>query len=266
MQDWIVQVDSLNRGGLGGIKDATFSIPCGGIHGLLGAEGSGKTILLDILSGYVAPDEGTVCLAGEQMMRKNKALRARVGYIPAKPSFYGDMTVLETLNFVGDTRGVPIDKRYRQMDEAVELLGLRGIENQLTEGLSVEQKKRLSFAAALLGNTELLLLDEPLLGISEESHAEIISLLELLGKHKTLFLASRSYALVSKLCEDILVLSDGMVVAQDTLAHLDKSTYLAKNISFEDFYYEMSGKKRENQEMPDGDTEEKMTKEEEMQE
>ena len=232
----MIRADSLTCGRFCDLKDVSFSVACGGIHGVLGAKGAKKTRLLDVLAGCEEVDAGCVEISGEKMTLENKALRKKIGYVPARPSFYSDMTAFELLNFIGGTRGVSADKRYRQIEESIDLLGLDEVQNRLIGSLSSEQKKRLSFAASLLGNTELVLLDEPLFGVPEEAHGEIIALIRLLGKHKTVLVASRSYSLIKELCEDVILLSDGMVLAQDTLPHLDESTRATKNLSFEEFY------------------------------
>lgn len=237
----ILTVDAVSQARLGGLQEVSFSIARGGIHGLLGAKGAGKTALLDLLSGCAEAEKGHIEIAGVPMTRQNKELRSKIGYVEAKPSFYEDMTVLEILNFVGDARGVLPDRRYAQMEEAVDLFGLSAVQNRLCGALSTEDKKRLSFAAALLGNTELILLDEPLRGIGYEARDEIISLISLLGKHKTVLLASRDYELVRKLCADVVWLSDGMVVASDTFETLEENLRLTKQISLREAYDSMAG-------------------------
>ena len=203
------------------------------------------------------------------MTRQNKSLRSSIGYVEAKPSFYEDMTVLELLNFVGDARGALPDKRYAQIEEAVELLGLSEVQNRLCGTLSSEDKKRVSYAAALLGNTELILLDEPLLGIPSEAHSEIISLISLLGKHKTVILASRNYTLVRQLCSDVIWLSDGMLVAADSFDALEENLRLTEQRSLEDFYRSMAGdsnldieeENKEKNEDSEGESDEEETEE-----
>ena len=238
---WL-KVDSLckNENEFCGLRDVSFSVAKGGIHGILGAKGSGKTLLLDILAGCALPNGGKITFLNVQERGMPTASRQRIGYVPAVPSFYEDMTVAEVLDFVGDARRVLPDKRYRQIQEALELTGLSEIPNRLIARLSREEKKRLSFAAALLGNTELLLLDEPLTGVGEAATAEILSLIRLLGKHKTVVLASARYALVRELCEDCMLLADGISLAQGSFEQLDQAVLASHQTSLEDFYASLS--------------------------
>lgn len=261
---WL-KVDSLckNENEFCGLRDVSFSVAKGGIHGILGAKGSGKTLLLDILAGCALPNSGEITVLNGLNVRERgmpTASRQRIGYVPAVPSFYEDMTVAEVLDFVGDARRVLPDKRYRQIQEALELTGLSEIPNRLIARLSREEKKRLSFAAALLGNTELLLLDEPLTGVGEAATAEILSLIRLFGKHKTVVLASARYALVRELCEDCLLLADGISLAQGSFEQLDQAVLTSHQTSLEDFYASLSEAASEDN---DGEKHEELEEEQE---
>lgn len=200
------------------LTDVSFSISAKGIHGILGPKGAGKSTLMDLLCGCETADEGEILLQGAPVSEQ----KGKIGYVPESPEFYATMTVLETLDFVGEIRGVSADKRYRQIKEAVELMDLESVRNRLIRHLTKEEKKKVALAAALLGNTELVLIDEPLWGKNAVKQKETQALFAMLGKHKTVIVASENFSLIRDLCEDVLILSEGSVIAQDTFAGLEE--------------------------------------------
>ena len=202
------------------LTDVTVSFSPKGIHGILGPKGAGKSALMDLLAGCATADEGTIFFLGQEISERDVKWKKEIGYVPRTPEFYGTMTVLETLDFVGEVRGVSADKRYRQMKEAISLMELEAVENRLTSRLSKWEKKRLALAAALLGNTSVLLVDDPLFF---ERRNENLSLLRMLGKHKTVIVASSDFALMKELCEDVVILSEGTVYAQDCWERLEEN-------------------------------------------
>ncbi len=203
------------------LKNLSFSIAPKGIHGILGPKGSGKTTLMDVLAGCEIADEGTIRLDGQNFDVNKDEQKARIGYVVEQPCFYEAMTAMEILEFVGEARGVSVDKRYRQIKEALELTDIEAVQNRLISHLTKEERKRLALAVALLGNTEVLLWDEPMQGILAERKQEWLSLIRMLGKHKTVVLASRDFSLIRELCEDVIILSEGAVLAQDTFEGLE---------------------------------------------
>ena len=217
--EWIIQVSHLSKkyDGKDALKDVSFSISPKGIHGILAPKGAGKSVLMDVLSGCDTADEGEILFQGSAELPKE-----RIGYVPQDPDFYDRMTVLEALDFVGEVRGVPTDKRYRQMKEAIELIDLESVQDRLFGRLTKTEKKKVALAAALLGSTELILIDEPLWGESMTVQGENEKLLRMLGKHKTVLIASENFSLIRELCEDVLILSEGSVVAQDTFDALEE--------------------------------------------
>lgn len=226
------------------LKDVSFSIPMEkkGVHGLLAPKGAGKTLLLDLLAGCLDADEGEILVKGEAMSVSNAGLRAKIGYVPQNVAFYADMTAAELLDFVGETRQAPADRRYRQICEALELLGIADRGDCLIRRLNATERKRLSVAAALLGNTELLLFDDLFWGKSDESRREWSELLAMLGKHKTVLIADRSLEALRLVCSDVLLMSDGILLAHDSFDGLEEQLSKRGMPSLEDFYNELSAK------------------------
>ncbi len=206
------------------LDDLSFnvSMEAKGIHGILGPKGAGKSTLLAILSGSAEADGGTVYIKGKEIHPHGKEQRKRIGFVPEIPVFYHDMTVEETLDFMGQIRDVPADKRYRQIKEALELVGLDEIRGRLVRYLTMQDKKRLSVAGALLGNPEVLLLDEPISAKDTATRSEFQNLIRMLGKIKTIVLASSDFKTVRELCEDVVILSDGKILAKDRFEVLEE--------------------------------------------
>lgn len=219
-KEWMIQISHLSKsyGEKKALADVSFSICGKGIHGILGPCGAGKSTLMDLLSGCETADEGEILLQGNTVAEQ----KGKIGYVPESPDFYAMMTVLETLDFVGELRGVSADKRYRQIKEAVELVDLEFVQNRLIGRLTKEEKKKVALAAALLGNTEFVFIDEPLWGTTAAKQRENENLLRMLGKHKTVVIASENFSLIRDLCEDVLILSEGSVIAQDTFEGLEE--------------------------------------------
>ena len=211
------------------VSDISLSIPKGGIHGILGPIGSGKTTLMEILSGSISADSGAVWIGERPVGIEEKGVKAKIGYMPERNPFYRDMTVLETLDFVGDARGVASEKRFRQIKEALDLVGLSERQNRLVDRLSREEVKRLSLAAALLGNPDVLLLDEPIPAVAAERREELFGLLRMLGRIKTVILATEELQTARALCSDVLILSDGRTLAQGSFESLDAKLRQSEN-------------------------------------
>ena len=193
----------------------------GGLHGILGPSGAGKTLLLQLLAGVKEPDDGFIFIREEGRSPSNPKVKAKIGYVPKKPVFYGDMTVTEVLDFVGHARGIGADKRYRQIKEAMDLTGIEGIGNRLAGRLTVEEGKRLSYACALLGNPDVLLVDEPIPVKDASKRTEFMDLLTMLGRVKTVILASTDFSVVRKLCEDVLIMAEGTQLVQGSFESLE---------------------------------------------
>ncbi len=202
----------------GGIS---FSVAKKGIHGILGPDGSGKGALLRVLAGIDKAREGVVELGGTALSPENTDQRRLVSYVPADCALVGSMTVGETLEFAGNAKRVGAELLPRQIKEAEELLGLDGMEKRLVRRIGAAERWRLTLAMALLGNPEILLIEEPMRALGEDSEQERIELLSMLGRVKTVVLATSSYPLARTLCEDVILLSDGKRLAEGSFEELE---------------------------------------------
>lgn len=195
-----------------------FAVPLGGIHGVLGPTGSGKTELCQILAGVTDSFNGSVMM-GERSLcadaRCRKEWKKKVGYVPKFPVLDPDMTVEEILELMGRVRGVSSAKRERQITEAMRLTGISGVSRRLASNLTPAEEKKLCLAMALLGNPDLLLLDEPMMGLNDAERVEMRELLGMLGERKTVLLFSSDYDTVVPLSNTVVLLSSGQILATD---------------------------------------------------
>ena len=215
------------------LKNLSFSIKKGGIHGILSPTGVEASTLLAILAGAIQgaigsftmhlEDQASDVSASKKTMQSSRWKR-KIGYVPRTFEFYRDMTVYETLDFVGEARGVSAELRLRQIEEALALVGLSNKDQRLLERLSAVEKKKVCIAAALLGNPSVLLIDEP---IPEQASAAdkraIVELIRMLGTLKTVIVAGSELSQMRELCEDVMILSGGELLAKGSFAELEET-------------------------------------------
>jgi ABC-2 type transport system ATP-binding protein len=224
------------------LKNLSFSIEKGGIHGILSPGGVEASTLLAILAGSIVGADGSLTIhLGDEDSEKAKQCNRRkrkIGYVPKTPEVYRDMTVFEFLDFVGEARGCAAELRLRQIEEALDLVGLSDKENRLFERLSAVQKKKVSLAAALLGNPSVLLIDEPIpAGANAADQREIAELIRMLGKLKTIVLAGESLSTMREFCEDVVLLSGGELLAKGSFAELEENLARSEEkISLDELY------------------------------
>ena len=221
----------------GGFCELSFSFEKKGIHCILAPKYSGKTQILDILSGCDSEYEGDVDIFGRNPYLNIKA-KKKIGYLRKNNTLYANMTVFETMSFVGDTRGVESGKLYRQIKEALELVGLDDLKNRLVGKLTEYDKKKLSIAAALLGNPDILLFDEPITkNMSDERRGELEQIISMLGRIKTVIITTDECSIARSLAEDVVIISDGQVLAKGRFEELDRKLAESDNpITLEALY------------------------------
>ena len=211
------------------VNDLSFSIAKKGIHGILAPMGAGKTELLDIISGSRDAVGGGVRLFGKEVSSSDLSVKKKIGYVPEYSCLYSDMTVLEIMSFVGESKGVESGKLIRQIKEALELTDLYDSRDRLVGRLTEYDKKKLALSAALLGNPEIILVDEPVAKkMSGERQSEIMGILSMLGKMKTIIIATQIYGVAKELCEDVVILSDGKLVCAGTFEALEEKLRAAE--------------------------------------
>ena len=237
------------------LDDVSFSVAKKGIHGILAPRGAGKTTLLDVISGSVPYDSGTVAVGSKHIYGGSstsaadlKRLKKKMSYVRGSAEIYPKMTVMEFMTLVGEVKGVPGAKLYRQIKEALELTGLDDVQNRLIKNLTAQEHKFLGYAAALLGNPDVILIDEPKsAGVSFDRYTEqLYELIRMLGKHKTVVLATENFKIAKELCEDVIILSDGQVLAEGSFAELEAKLRQANSDSLEVLYNSLARASKDN--------------------
>ena len=198
----------------------SFKLVNGKIYGVLGAEGSGKTTLLNLLTGCKSSAEGTVKINGFDMQKEPQKAKQCIGYLPATPPVYDKLTLWEYLSFVAEAKGISYERAAKQTEDVLELTGISALQNRVIEKLSRSQQVRVGLAQALLGNPEIVVLDEPTEGLPPNQAAELRALLCRLGKIKTVIVSSKKLAEMTEICDRVLVFSHGTLIANASVEEL----------------------------------------------
>ncbi len=207
-----------NRRAVNGIS---FTVEKGKIYGLLGPNGAGKSTTMNIITGCLAATEGSVNVDGHDIFDDPIAAKRLIGYLPEMPPLYTDMTPSEYLTFVAEAKGLRGFDITGQVREVIEVTGLEDYKNRLIKNLSKGYRQRVGIAQAMLGNPEVIILDEPSVGLDPKQILEIRDLIRRLGETKTVILSSHILAEISAVCEHIMIISRGNLVANDTLENLE---------------------------------------------
>lgn len=195
------------------IEDLSFTVGDGQIFGLLGPNGAGKSTIMNILTGYLAPTSGEVKVAGFSLPEQTQRAKACVGYLPEQPPLYPEMTVQEYLDFVAELKGVKHAQRKQQVLAAACRTGLEEVLLRVIRSLSKGYRQRVGIAQALLGSPQLIILDEPTVGLDPAQVIEIRNLIRELGRAHTVILSSHILSEVQAVCQQVLILSKGHLVA-----------------------------------------------------
>lgn len=202
------------------IDQLNFTINKGEVVGFLGPNGAGKSTTMKIITGFMAPSSGEARVSGFDVFENPIEVKKRIGYLPETPPVYGDMRVVEFLNYVAELKGVPSAERKKGVDRALEKTNLGPVQKRLIQNLSKGFRQRVGIAQALVSNPEILILDEPTVGLDPKQVAEIRDLIkELRGDH-TIVLSTHILPEVEATCERIIIINKGKIVAQDTLQNL----------------------------------------------
>jgi len=233
----LIEVNNLSKyyGEVAAVENATFRVEEGTILGFLGPNGAGKTTTMRILTCYLPPSEGTASIAGFDVTEESMEVRKRIGYLPEQPPLYNDMTVLSYLRFVAKIKGVPGGQLNEQLDETLEKTGIAHHRHTVIGHLSKGYKQRVGLAQALVHNPEVLILDEPTVGLDPKQIIEIRELIKGLGRDHTVILSTHILPEVSVTCDKIVVINAGRIVGEGTpeslMAELKEGESLRAHIS-----------------------------------
>lgn len=198
------------------VDHLSFTVEKGQIYGFLGPNGAGKSTTMNILTGYLAASEGTVTIDGHDVQQDPEGAKKCIGYLPELPPLYMDMTVKEYLYFAAELKKVPKAERREQVEQVMDMTGITDMQDRLIKNLSKGYRQRVGLAQALLGSPEVLILDEPSVGLDPKQIIEIRDLIRELGKDHTIILSSHILSEVSAVCDHIMIISHGKLVASDS--------------------------------------------------
>lgn len=204
------------------VDHLSFKIEKGKIYGFLGPNGAGKSTTMNMITGYIASTEGTVTIDGHDILEEPEKAKKCIGYLPEQPPLYFDMTVLEYMKFAADLKKIPKDKKKEMIEEVMDMVKISDMRNRLIKNLSKGYRQRVGLAQAILGYPEVIILDEPTVGLDPKQIIEIRDLIRSLGKKHTVILSSHILSEVSAVCDYVLIISHGKLVASDTPDNLGK--------------------------------------------
>lgn len=202
------------------VDHLSLTVEPGKIYGFLGPNGAGKSTTMNIITGYIGATEGTVTINGHDIFEEPEEAKKCVGYLPELPPLYVDMTVREYLDFVADLKKLEKSLRKRYVEEAMETTGIQAVSGRLIRNLSKGYKQRVGLAQAVLGLPEVIILDEPTVGLDPAQIIEIRDLIRDLGKKHTVILSSHILTEISAVCDHVFIVSKGKLVASDTTENL----------------------------------------------
>ena len=203
-------------------KYGNFNIKEGEIIGLLGPNGAGKSTTMNMITGFIEQTEGEIIIDGYDMLKKPKKAKKEIGYMPEGVPLYTDLTVKEFVSYMAQIKKVDRKIRKEQIEKTIEETGLKDVEKKLIKNLSRGYKQRVSMAGALVGKPKILILDEPTVGLDPKQITEIRELIKKLGKTHTVILSSHILSEVSQICNKVIIINKGKIVAIDTPENLEK--------------------------------------------
>lgn len=204
------------------VDHLNFTVEKGKIYGFLGPNGAGKSTTMNMITGYIASTEGEILIDGHNILNEPEEAKKKIGYLPEMPPLYQDMTVMEYLRFAAELKSIPREKREENIKEVMSTTKLHDVKNRLIKNLSKGYKQRVGLAQALLGYPEIIILDEPTVGLDPKQIIEIRDLIKSLGKKHTVILSSHILSEVSAVCDYVLIIDHGKLVASDSPENLSR--------------------------------------------
>jgi ABC-2 type transport system ATP-binding protein len=221
----MIVVEHLTKkyGDLVAVRDLSFTVDKGKIWGLLGPNGSGKTTTMRVLTGYLSATEGRASVGGFDVFEQPNEVKMIIGYLPENVPLYPEMTVSGYLRFVTEIKQVPRPKRREAVDRVLEMAGLEPVRNRLLRNISRGFKQRVGIAQALIHDPQVLILDEPTIGLDPAQIVEIRQLIKSLRRDRTIILSSHILQEVSQTCDGVAIISEGQLIVSSSLTELASS-------------------------------------------
>lgn len=220
----MIEVKNITKkyGSTTAVDNISFEINEGEIIGLLGPNGAGKSTTMNMITGYIEPTEGQIIIEGYDISKKTKKAKSQIGYMPEGVPLYSDLTVKEFVTYMAELKKVDRKTKKEKVEKIIEQTGLKDVEKKLTRNLSRGYKQRVSMAGALVGEPKILILDEPTVGLDPKQITEIRALIKELGKTHTIILSSHILSEISHICNKVIIINKGKIVAIDTPENLEK--------------------------------------------
>ena len=220
----MIQVETITKryGSFTAVENIIFEIEEGEIVGFLGPNGAGKSTTMNMITGFIEPTSGKIIVDGYDISKKPRKAKRQIGYMPEGVPLYSDLTVKEFVTYMAELKGVPRKEKKEKVQKAIKETGLTDVQNKLTRNLSRGYKQRVSMAGALVSNPKVIILDEPTVGLDPKQVTEIRALIKELGKEHTVILSSHILSEVSQICNRVIIINNGKIVAIDTPENLEK--------------------------------------------
>ncbi len=213
------------------VDNISFTVKEGEIVGFLGPNGAGKSTTMNMITGYISSTDGTVKINGYDILEQPEEAKRRIGYLPELPPLYMDMEVEEYLNFVADLNHLKKSEKAKVIENVMETTKITHMRKRLIKNLSKGYKQRVGLSQALIGNPDVLILDEPTVGLDPKQIIEMREVIKGLGKKHTIILSSHILSEVSAVCDRVIIISHGKIVASDTPESLSKRLTQSNTIS-----------------------------------
>src|SRR5262252_647733 len=224
----MIEVTNLSKryGDLAAVQDVSFTASPGEILGFLGPNGAGKTTTLRVITGFLPATSGTVRVCGFDVFEQSAEVRRRIGYLPENPPLYADMTVVPYLRFAAKIHGLARGDLGAAVDRVIDTCGLAGVSERLLGHLSKGFRQRVGLAQALIHEPEVLVLDEPTIGLDPRQIREIRSLVKELAGQRTVILSTHILQEVVQICQKVVIINEGRVVVEDQIENLTRGISL----------------------------------------
>tara|TARA_B100000945_G_scaffold19642_1_gene14220 strand:+ start:702 stop:1433 length:732 start_codon:yes stop_codon:yes gene_type:complete len=220
----MIEINNLTKryGDFLAVDNISFNVEKGKILGFLGPNGAGKTTTMRIITGFMPPSEGNVTISGYDVLDEPLLTKNKIGYLPETPPLYLDMTVSEYLNFAGLLKQIPNQKINAAVDNACSKVDINDVKNKVIKALSKGYKQRVGLAQAIIHDPEVLILDEPTIGLDPIQIREVRDLIKSLAGNHTIVLSTHILPEVDMTCDEVVIIKKGKIIAQDTPKNLSK--------------------------------------------
>ena len=229
----MIEVKNVTKkyGSVTAVDNISFEVKDGEVVGFLGPNGAGKSTTMNMITGFIEPTEGQIIINGKDISKKERKAKKEIGYMPENVPLYYELTVKEFVTYMADLKFVKRQARKEEVAKVLKETGLEDVQKKLIRNLSRGYKQRVSLAGALVGNPAVIILDEPTVGLDPKQITEIRALIKELGKKHTVILSTHILSEVSQICEKVVIINKGKIIAVDTPENLEKKTKEANGIS-----------------------------------